>query len=103
MKADSLPAEPQGKLENAGVGSLSPTQESNRGLLPCRWILYQLSYQGSPLGSLVVPHPPEDNYVLYRPSLVMLDLMSPWLLRSLVAHVAVSGVSLWELTSTAGK
>ena len=25
-----------------------PTQESNRGLLHCRWILYQLSYQGSP-------------------------------------------------------
>ena len=24
------------------------TQESNRGLLQCRWILYQLSYQGSP-------------------------------------------------------
>ena len=36
------------------VGSLSflqrifPTQESNQGLLHCRWILYQLSYQGSP-------------------------------------------------------
>ena len=25
-----------------------PTQESNRGLLHCRQILYQLSYQGSP-------------------------------------------------------
>ena len=24
------------------------TQESNRGLLQCRWILYQLSHQGSP-------------------------------------------------------
>ena len=24
------------------------TQESNRGLLHSRWILYQLSYQGSP-------------------------------------------------------
>ena len=24
-----------------------PTQELNRGLLHCRWILYQLSYQGS--------------------------------------------------------
>ena len=23
-------------------------KESNRGLLHCRWILYQLSYQGSP-------------------------------------------------------
>ena len=41
--------------QNTGVGSLSllqwifPTQESNRGLLHCRWILYQLSYQGSPI------------------------------------------------------
>ena len=40
--------------QNTGVSSLSllqgifPTQESNRGLLHCRWILYQLSYQGSP-------------------------------------------------------
>ena len=25
------------------------TQESNWGLLHCRWILYQLSYQGSPI------------------------------------------------------
>ena len=25
-----------------------PTQESNQGLLHCRWILYKLSYQGSP-------------------------------------------------------
>ena len=38
--------------QNAGLGSLSflqgifPTQESNRGLLHCRWILYQLSHRG---------------------------------------------------------
>ena len=44
-----LPAEPQGKTKNTGVGSLSLlqgiflTQESNRGLLHCRQILYQLS------------------------------------------------------------
>ena len=49
----SLPTEPQGKPKNTGVGSLSvlqrifPTQESNQGLLHCRWILYQLSYEGS--------------------------------------------------------
>ena len=54
LQADSLPAEPQGKLKNTGVGSLSLlqriflTQESNQGLLHCRWIIYQLSYQGSP-------------------------------------------------------
>ena len=54
LQVDSLPAEPQGKPKNTGVGSLSllqqifPTHESNWGLLYCRWILYQLSYQGSP-------------------------------------------------------
>ena len=51
---DSLLSEPQEKPKNTGVGSLSllqrifPTQESNQGLPHCRWILYQLSYQGSP-------------------------------------------------------
>ena len=41
--------------QNIGVGSLSllqgifPTQESSQGFLHCRRILYQLSYQGSPL------------------------------------------------------
>ena len=54
LQADSLPAEPQGKPKNTGVGSLSLlqwiflTQELNQGLLHCRWIVYQLSYQGSP-------------------------------------------------------
>ena len=50
--------------QNTGVGSCSlpermfPTQESNHGLLPCRWILYQLSrrepqeyWSGQPLPS----------------------------------------------------
>ena len=50
LQADSLPAEPQGKPKNTRVGNLSllqqisPTQESNPGLLHCWWILYQLSY-----------------------------------------------------------
>ena len=41
------------RTKNTGVGSLSllqrifPTQESNPGLLHCRRIRYQLSYQGS--------------------------------------------------------
>ena len=54
LQADSLPAEPPGKPMNTGVGSLSLlqwiflSQESNWGLLHCRWILYQLDYQGSP-------------------------------------------------------
>ena len=39
--------------QNTGMGSLSilqgmsPTQRSNPALLPCRWILYQLSHKGS--------------------------------------------------------
>jgi len=47
---DSLPAEPQGKPKNIGLGSLSllqrifPTQESNWGLLHRRWIFYQNTY-----------------------------------------------------------
>ena len=45
--------------QNIGVGSLSllqgifPTQGLNPGLLHCRWILYQLSYQGSPEITLI--------------------------------------------------
>ena len=52
--ADALLSELSGKPKNTGVGSLSllqgifPIQESNWGLLHCRQILYQLSYQGSP-------------------------------------------------------
>ena len=51
---DSLPTEPAGKPKNTGMGSLSLlqgiflTQESNWGLLHCRWIPYQLSHHGSP-------------------------------------------------------
>ena len=56
LQVDSLPTEPQGKPKNTGVGSLSLlqriflTQELNHSLLNCRQILYQLSYQGSPVG-----------------------------------------------------
>ena len=51
---DSLPAEPQEKPKNIGLGSLSLihciflNQELNCGLLHCRQILYQLSYQAFP-------------------------------------------------------
>ena len=54
MQEDSLPAEPPRKPKNTGVGSLSLlqqiilTQELIGGLLHCRRILYQLSYQPSP-------------------------------------------------------
>ena len=52
LQADSLPAKPQGKPKNVGVGNLSLlqgiflTQESNQGFLHWRQILYQMSYQG---------------------------------------------------------
>ena len=55
LQVDSLPVEPQGKPKNTGACSLSLLQqifliqESNQALLHCSWILYQLSYQGSPL------------------------------------------------------
>ena len=47
--------------QNFGVASLSllqgifPTQGLNPGLVRCRWILYQLSYRGSPLNSVGTP------------------------------------------------
>ena len=53
LQVDSLPTEPPGKPKSTGVGILSLLQqifliqESNRGLLHCRWILYQLSCEGS--------------------------------------------------------
>ena len=61
--SDSLPphglCSPWNSLsQNTGWYSLSllqgifPTQGSNPSLPHCRWILYQLSYQGSPYGCL---------------------------------------------------
>ena len=59
LQVDSLLSEPPGKSMNIEVGSLSLlqgiflTQDLNRGLLHFRRILYQLSYQGRPLHSLI--------------------------------------------------
>ena len=53
LQADSLPAESPGKPKNTGMSSLSlfqwifPTQESHQDFLHCRWVLYQLSYEGN--------------------------------------------------------
>ena len=53
LQVDSLLSEPPGKPKNSGVGSVSllkgifPTMEQNWDLLHCRWVLYQLRYQGS--------------------------------------------------------
>ena len=56
--------------QNTGMGSCSllqgifPTQGSNPGLLQCRWILYQLSHQGSPY----------IGYYIYEASQVALEV-----------------------------
>ena len=62
LQADSLPAEPQGKPKNTGVGSLSLLQwiflthsGVELGLLHCRRILHQLSRQRSPRGDRFPP------------------------------------------------
>ena len=53
LQEDSSSAEPQWKPKNTGVGGLSLlqgiilTQGSNQGLLHCRRMLYQITYQGS--------------------------------------------------------
>ena len=82
VQADSLPAEPQGKPRNTGGGSLSllqrvfPTEESNQGLLHCKRILYQLSYQGSlPLNLSIVYF-----FLLNLVHLYMLFPLKEWLL-----------------------
>ena len=60
LQADSLPAKPQGKPKNNGLGSLSLNQwiflgqKLIQGPLYCWWILYQLSYQGSPIVNNIV-------------------------------------------------
>ena len=72
LQADSLPIEPQGKPKNTGVSSLSllqgifPTQELNQGLLRCRWILYQLSYQESMIISLYPKVPLVVSWERYK-------------------------------------
>ena len=53
LQANSLLSEPPGKPKNTGVGSLFLLHGElpyglNQGLLNRRWILYQLSYLGSP-------------------------------------------------------
>ena len=61
LQVDSLPSKPPEKPKNTGVGGLSLrqgnflAQESNWGLLHCRWIPYQLNHQVE--GGNAVKHP----------------------------------------------
>ena len=75
LQKDSLPSEPPGKPKNTGVGSLFllqgifPTQESNQGPLHYRQILYQPSYQGSPINILPL------EFVSFSPTFLSLPLV----------------------------
>ena len=70
LQVDSLLSE-SGKPKNTGMGSLSLlqgtflTQELNQGLLHCRQILCQLSYQGNPLYHIL--------YIMYYTSLSFMN------------------------------
>ena len=50
-----------------------PTQESNRGLLHCGQILYQLSYQGNPSCKLVLINFKDENEISIH-SILCVDL-----------------------------
>ena len=69
LQANSLPSEPPGKPMNTGVDSLSLlqgiflTQEWNQGLLHCRQILNQLSYQGSYTGVSIYSTHCQNQYL----------------------------------------
>ena len=78
LQVASLPSELLGKPKNTGVGSLSllqwifQTQELNWDLQNCRWILYQLSYQGSPTKILIA-----NIYCKFTLSLILCQVL--WL------------------------
>ena len=100
LQADSLPAEPEGKPKNIAVCSLSLlqwiflTQELNQGLLHCRLILYQVSYQRSPLIFLrncqMIFQP--GYTILHSPQLCMRVPISPHLLPEFLFYYSHSTV-----------
>ena len=83
LPVNSLPTEPQGKPKNTRVGSLFllqrifPTQESNGGLLHCRQLLYQLSYQGSQYVNYLLL-----NILIYEPYLFLPTIFKKIFLKS---------------------
>ena len=68
--------------KNTGVSchallqGISPTQEANPGLPHCRWILHQLSYQGSPLPPPIPCPPLNVHYLTWLP--FIFPLISFW-------------------------
>ena len=89
LQVDSLPAEPQRRSKNTGVGSLFllqgifSTQRSNWGLLHCRQILFQLSYQGSPILHMIV-------YKYVNPSLLVPPSPSFHCVPKFVPYICIS-------------
>ena len=101
--------------QNTGVGSLSllqaivPAQESNPGLLHCRWLLYQLSHKGSPedikerwqeytekLYKKDLHNPDNHNGVIththsHSPRARHPGMWSQWALESITTHKASGG------------
>ena len=93
LQVDSLPAEPPGKPKNTAVRILNllqrifPTQELNYSLLHCRRILYQLSYQGSPVHRV-------------RPEILPLSSIPPFLSHCTYSEVAQSCLTLCDPMDT---
>ena len=98
LQADSLPAEPQGKPNNTGVGHLSLlqeiflTQELNQGLLHCRRILLWSTFS---LG-LIWPHCKGNTLVRtllmpYCHEVFPLGLMGRW---TIFLPVQIQGIVL---------
>ena len=115
--AGGLPSEPPGKPKNTGVGNLSLIQgtfrESKQGLLLCRWIPYQLSYQGSPVSPHTVdlsPAESKDLLYLHQPALFCWDsvydfllavaknliIILPPLSRAFHRHISLSGINFFS-------
>ena len=98
IAGDSVPAEPQGKPKNTGVGTLYLlqgiflTQESNQGLLHCRWIPYQVSHQGR--------NSNDPAFYTLVPQWIVNGAQIPWsqTLRSIpVLIISVKLVNIWAL------
>ena len=69
--------------QNTGVGSLSLlqpfflTQEWNQGFQLCKRILYQLSYQGSPVTKIRSQKKKKKKEICFK-RIIMLQLICPW-------------------------
>ena len=94
---------------NTGEGSFSflqgifPTHGSNPGLLHCRWILYQLSHQGSPkiLEWVAYPFPSKSSQPRNqtRISCIAGRFFTNWAIKEVLSLVE-TGASHWQSRST---